>query len=134
MLVLKESEAEISLGDFQEIEKIVKGNLPSIFKRLYIKNNGGFPEVTRLEVDDFIYSINGFHSVRYGRLPIDKLILDFYQAWPELKGFVPFAYDDGGNEFMLCLNEDGYENVFLWLADERRLEKVCCSFEAFCQR
>lgn len=131
MLDLEDAEAKINISDFVKIESLAGGQLPERFKEIYLHNNGGFPEATMVRGDDHMFSINGFNPVKHGALPIEKLMVELAGDHDFLQGYVPFAYDDGGNSFMLSLNEKDFNVVCLWLQDEVRLEKVCASFDGF---
>ncbi|WP_416467106.1 SMI1/KNR4 family protein [Pseudomonas sp. LFS044] len=131
MLDLEESESAIDIGDFSQIEYLAGGKLPPLFKKIYLKNNGGFPEATEVEGDEYVFSINGFNSIKFGNLPIEKLMQEYASQDSILVGCVPFAYDDGGNSFMLSLKREDAGVVYLWLQDEMRLERVCSSFDDF---
>jgi len=131
MLDLEESESSIDMGDFSQIELLAGGKLPPLFKRIYLKNNGGFPEATEVEGDEYVFSINGFNSIKFGKLTIEKLMQDYAGQDSGLEGYVPFAYDDGGNSFMLSLKKQDAGVVYLWIQGEMRLEKVCSSFDNF---
>lgn len=131
MLNLEEPESSIDMGDFTQIELLARGKLPSLFKKIYLKNNGGFPEATEVEGDEYVFSINGFNSIKFGRLPIEKLMQEYASQDGNFEGYVPFAYDDGGNSFMLSLKDEDAGVVYLWLQDEKRLERVCSSFDHF---
>jgi SMI1 / KNR4 family. len=131
MLDLEESESSIDMGDFSQIELLAGGKLPPLFKRIYLKNNGGFPEATEVEGDEYVFSINGFNPIKFGKLPIEKLMQEYTDQDGDLEGYVPFAYDDGGNSFMLSLKKEDDGVVYLWVQGEMRLEKVCSSFDDF---
>ncbi|PVZ37267.1 SMI1/KNR4 family protein [Pseudomonas sp. CC120222-01a] len=131
MLDLEESESSIDMGDFSQIELLAGGKLPPLFKRIYLKNNGGFPEATEVEGDEYVFSINGFNPIKFGKLPIEKLMQEYTDQDSDLEGYVPFAYDDGGNSFMLSLKKEDDGVVYLWIQGEMRLEKVCSSFDGF---
>lgn len=131
MLDLEESESGIDIDDFSQIEHLAGGKLPPLFKKIYLKNNGGFPEATEVEGDEYVFSINGFNSIKFGNLPIEKLMQEYASQDGNLEGYVPFAYDDGGNSFMPSLKKDEAGAVYLWLQDEMRLERVCSRFDDF---
>ncbi|MDK2355467.1 SMI1/KNR4 family protein [Enterobacter hormaechei] len=45
---------------------------------------------------------------------------------------VPFAYDDGGNSFLLSLkSDDSLGKVFVFLMDDKEVELVSGSFSEF---
>ncbi|EAN5126954.1 SMI1/KNR4 family protein, partial [Salmonella enterica] len=48
-----------------------------------------------------------------------------------LKKMVPFAYDEGGNCFLLSLRDKDYGKVYIWLMDEKELAFVSESFDEF---
>lgn len=131
MLDLEDSYGQISFADFIEVEKLVKSSLPQTFKKLYLHNNGGFPARTEFDGEEFCFSIGGFNPIRYGNPSIESLIKDFYRADGSMQCLVPFAYDDGGNTFMLSLRTEDYGKVYLWLQDEERMELVISSFDSF---
>lgn len=131
MIPLDDAENPISAADFDPIELRFAAKLPKAFKDFYLANNGGYPQGNRIRGDKFVYSINGFTPIKHGKLPMEKLTKDYAESFPELIGYLPFAYDDGGNGFVLSLRRDDHGRIYLWLYDERRLEPVCSSFEAF---
>ncbi|MDD1980303.1 SMI1/KNR4 family protein [Pseudomonas asiatica] len=131
MLDLEGSESSIDVGDFSEIETLANGKLPILFKEIYLRNNGGFPGITEVEGDEYVFSINGFNSVKFGELPIEKLMQEYNAQDKALHGYVPFAYDDGGNSFMLSLREEDAGTVYLLIQDGLQMERVCASFDDF---
>ncbi|MDO7909245.1 SMI1/KNR4 family protein [Pseudomonas monteilii] len=131
MLELEGAESSITPDDFLDVEKLAGGVLPLYFKALYLSANGGFPAATEVEGEECVFSINGFNSIKFGGLPIEKLMQDFYSQDEKLRGYVPFAYDDGGNSFMLSLKCESSGVVYLLLHEDLRLERVCKSFEVF---
>ena len=78
-----------------------------------------------------MFRINGFNSTKFGRLPIEKLMQGYADQNNELKGYVPLAYDGGGNSFMLILKKESAGVVCLWIQDVNRVERVCWSFLGF---
>ncbi|MNJ04933.1 hypothetical protein D3C73_1659290 [compost metagenome] len=44
---------------------------------------------------------------------------------------MPFAYDDGGNSFMLSLREEDAGTVYLLIQDGLQMERVCARFDDF---
>ncbi|MFK3906917.1 SMI1/KNR4 family protein [Pseudomonas monteilii] len=131
MLELEGAENSITPDDFLDVEKLAGGVLPLSFKALYLSANGGFPAATEVEGEECVFSINGFNPIKFGGLPIERLMQDFYSQDEKLRGYVPFAYDEGGNSFMLSLNRENSGVVYLLLHDDLQLERVCESFEVF---
>ncbi|MEG1039682.1 MAG: SMI1/KNR4 family protein [Pseudomonas sp.] len=131
MLDLEESESNIDVDDFSRIELLAGGSLPALFKDIYLRNNGGYTEATEVEGDDYVFSVNGFNPIKFGGLPIEKLMVEYASQDPALERYVPFAYDDGGNSFMLCLRGEGAGAVYLLIQDGFKMERVCASFDDF---
>ncbi|KDN10139.1 hypothetical protein GAPWKB30_1247 [Gilliamella apicola] len=44
---------------------------------------------------------------------------------------IPFAYDEGGNCFLLSLKNENYGEIYIWLMDEKELVLVSESFDSF---
>ncbi|QKZ03785.1 SMI1/KNR4 family protein [Pseudomonas eucalypticola] len=131
MLTLDDASQNIDIGDFSELERLAGGTLPNAFKVLYLRHNGGFPPSGDFDGDEYVFSINGFNPVKYGRPSIEQLLMRLGEEYSLLKGLVPFAYDDGGNTFMLSVRDADCGVVYLWIQGESRLEKVISSFEEF---
>lgn len=76
--------------------------------------------------------LGGFNPIKYGDLPIEQLYRDLLGSFAELRNMVPFAYDDGGNCFLLSLKpDDSSGKIFIFLMDEKTLEFVADSFAEF---
>lgn len=131
MLSLEDAGVSIGLGDFAELEKLSGGRLPQSFKRFYLKNNGGYIENKRLYAEDFVYSIHGFDSIKVGEPPIEVSYMDYVENDESFSGLIPFAFDEGGNNYMLSVRATDYGVVYLWLQDEEELRRVFSSFDDF---
>ena len=127
-LVLEESEKNISLDDIINFETSNKIALPKDFIDFYLINNGGYlPEEN--EPNPFL--LGGFFSFSHGKLPIEKRYKELLEDWPNLLGMIPFAYDDGGNLFLISTVSESYGEVNIWLIDENELDVVSASFSSF---
>ncbi|EGH74623.1 SMI1/KNR4 family protein [Pseudomonas syringae] len=131
MLILENSGANISLKDFYELENLAGGKLPQSFKKFYLKNNGGYIENKRLYGDEYVYSIHGFESIKGGNPGVEASYLDFIENDESFTGLIPFAFDEGGNSYLLSLRPDDYGNIYLWLQEEDEMQKVFDDFESF---
>ena len=131
MLNLEDAGLNIDLGDFAELERLAGGRLPQSFKKFYLKNNGGYVENKRLYGDEFVYSIHGFDSIKFGEPPIETSYADFLENDESFSGLIPFAFDEGGNSYMLSVRPADYGVVYLWLQDGEELRKVFNSFDDF---
>lgn len=124
-LVLEESEKKINLDDIRNFENCNNLALPNDFIDFYLINNGGYlPEAD--EPNPFLFG--GFFSFSHGKLPIEKRYKELLEDWPNLLGMIPFAYDDGGNLFLISTVSESYGEVKIWLTDENELDTVSASF------
>jgi hypothetical protein len=131
MLNLNDSEQSLSEKDLCEIRSLFISNIPEDFLEFYKKDNGGYPEENMVMSKENIYSLNGFHPIKYGRLSIERLFVDLTNENPEFKDYIPFAYDDGGNNYLLSLAPETYGNILLWIWEENNLALVSRSFRDF---
>ncbi|WP_420911838.1 SMI1/KNR4 family protein [Chryseobacterium angstadtii] len=56
-----------------------------------------------------VFTINGFNPIKYGLLPIEKIIQDYKESGIVFDKKIPFAYDNGGNIFLL--SEEGSVHI-----------------------
>jgi len=127
-LILEESEHALSVQELDEFEKIFSAALPAGFKEFYLRSNGGnLPENKR----DNEFLLGGFTPIKYGEAPIEVVYSDLIDDIPSLKGMIPFAYDQGGNSFVLSVKGDDCGSIHIFLMDEKELAFVCGSFEEF---
>lgn len=76
--------------------------------------------------------LGGFNPLKYGDLPIERLFGDLTESFGELRNMVPFAYDEGGNSFLLSIKQDdSLGKIFVFLMDEKELEFIADSFSEF---
>ncbi|XTZ39048.1 SMI1/KNR4 family protein [Salmonella enterica] len=125
-MYLSDSEKKLTAEDLKSFNEFFSHHLPVSFQDFYTKNNGGYP-LNNQEGNAFM--LGGFNPIRYGDLPIEKLYRDLIELFGELKNMVPFAYDEGGNTFLLSLKpDDSFGKIFIFLMDEKELELVADSF------
>lgn len=129
-MILDNAEKSISLEDFSNFEAGFSRLLPVSFRDHYLAHNGGFPEADLINGEKQTFSIDGFISIKYGVLPIEKLLAQMITLLPK-KDFVPFANDSGGNIFILSLADHDYGCVYLITAGENERIYVSKSFESF---
>lgn len=103
----------IAMADFEALEQALGRPLPAAFKQHYLRYNGGAPSDTQVPGDDAWEptEVALFNSVKYP-LPgqgASSEILHHYQAMLAkhvIPDFVlPFAWDPGGNLFVLNLRD-----------------------------
>jgi hypothetical protein len=93
---------ELDLKNFEESLQII---LPDDFKKHYLAYNGGYPPYEYVKGVKHIFTINGFNPIKYGLLPIEKIVADYKESGIVFEKKVPFAYDNGGNVFLI--SEEG---------------------------
>ncbi|NIF24412.1 SMI1/KNR4 family protein [Candidatus Pantoea multigeneris] len=127
-LTLEGSEENITLDDIRKFEMSNNVELPTNFIDFYLINNGGYsPE--KYEPNPFL--LGGFFSFSHGKVPIEKRYKELLEDWPNLLGLIPFAYDDGGNLFLISTVSDSYGEIKIWITDESELGNVSMSFLSF---
>lgn len=127
-LTLEESEHALCVQDLNDFERRFSAPLPTAFKEFYLGNNGGYLHEGNID-NNFLLA--GFTPIKYGELPIEIVYRDLTDSIPSLKEMIPFAYDHGGNSFLLSLQKVDFGNIYLYLMDEEELAFVCRSFEEF---
>jgi len=129
-MYLLDSEKTLSVIEMDSFNAFFDNDLPDSFKDFFLKDNGGYPIDNE---EGNVFMLGGFHPIKYGSLPIEAIYQDLTESFLELRDMVPFAYDEGGNSFLLSLKkEDGsFGRVFVFLMDEKALEEVADSFSDF---
>ena len=129
-MILSDAEQSITVEEFSEFESRFMSGLPASFKNHYLVGNGGFPDAEFVNGESNIFSIDGFIPIKYGSLPIERLLREMQTSLPK-ESFVPFANDSGGNIFILLLNEKEYGAIYLITADTNEMVYVSRSFDDF---
>ncbi|MGN8274943.1 SMI1/KNR4 family protein [Pseudomonas sp. SMN5] len=127
-LTLEDSENALSVQELNEFQEKFNVELPTAFRNFYLKHNGGNLSESNSE-NEFL--LGGFTPIKYGEAPIEIVYRDLTDDVPSLKAMIPFAYDQGGNPFLLSVKRDDFGSVYLYLMDEEDLAFVCESFEEF---
>lgn len=100
------SNPAITAADVDHLESVIGKKLPAPFRNHYLKYNGGTPERTYWQADDFEepVEVSVFKPIVGG----ESTVLSTYQLMLKKKvlpeHLLPFANDWGGNFF--CLNLD----------------------------
>ncbi|WP_440778861.1 SMI1/KNR4 family protein [Pseudomonas syringae] len=131
LIPLITSTPRISIADFDNLEKEIGGQLPPDFKDIYLSINGG-------NIDDSNDSnsllLSGFLPIRYGQPPMKQAYKELIEEFPTLKGKLPFAFDEGGNYFLLSSFGHDQGEVGLWIMDTEEYHIVAESFSEFLVR
>ncbi|WGH77096.1 SMI1/KNR4 family protein [Tenacibaculum tangerinum] len=122
------AEKSIKSEDLVAFEKKFELILPERYKEHMLKFNGGFPD------KDYYKGVNiaHFNPIKYGDDTLEHNILDLQDVLPV--GYLPFAYDLGGNQICMDLNEgENYGKVYYLPMDmgDIRSEFLSDSFEIF---
>lgn len=115
---------ETDLEKFEELLDII---LPDDFKAHYLTYNGGYPPYDYVRGIKHIFSINGFNPIKYGLLPIEKIVEDYQSSEIVFEKKIPFAYDNGGNVFLI--SEEG--QIFIIAVEELKNQNFTLVSESF---
>ncbi|ATA77236.1 hypothetical protein CAPN010_01090 [Capnocytophaga cynodegmi] len=108
-----QTEQKLTLADMDDFERKIGLKLPQDFKEHYLKFNGGYPSFEYVKGLRNIFTINGFDSIKYGALPIEKLIDDFRESGVDFNNKIPFANDNGDNIFLISLDDSDYGKIYI---------------------
>jgi hypothetical protein len=103
--------------------------------------NGGGPAQEDVEAGRWGLPVHGFDPIKYGRLPIERLIEDMGAIEPEDETFgswapgcyVPFAHDEGGSPPFLALRDTTLA-ACIYPPGMAATLRVARSFAEFCER
>lgn len=101
----EQSEKQLTQEELNNFEENFQVSLPDDFRQHYLNYNGGYPPYDYVKGLKNIFTINGFDSIKYGTLPIEQAIADHKKSGITFEKKIPFAYDNGGNVFLI--SEDG---------------------------
>ncbi|MFJ1431821.1 SMI1/KNR4 family protein [Capnocytophaga canimorsus] len=108
-----QTEQKLTSADIDDFERKIGLKLPQDFKEHYLKFNGGYPSFEYVKGLRNIFTINGFDSIKYGALPIEKLIDDFRESGVDFNNKIPFANDNGDNIFLISLDDSDYGKIYI---------------------
>ncbi len=122
---------ELSNADLDSLEVLLGGKVPLEFRRLYLASNGGYIDDSQ---EGNALLLAGFVPIKYGRIPMELAYKELTRDFPQMKGRVPFAFDEGGNYFLLTLAEGEQGEVGLWIMDTEEYHVVADDFSEFLYR
>ncbi|MBD8576536.1 SMI1/KNR4 family protein [Pseudomonas syringae] len=128
---LIESAASLSKADIHSFEQRLEGRLPEAFRDFYLAINGGYID-DALNGNDLLLA--GFVPIKYGRVPMEQAYSELVEDVPALVGKIPFAFDEGGNYFLLSLGDADHGTIGLWIMDTGQYHEVAHDFPAFLDR
>ncbi len=115
-------ESPLRAEDLDGLEQLTECVLPPAFRAFYLRHNGGWPIA---ESGMF----HGFTAVKHGALPIERLWAGLREDTDAFDEWMPFAYDAGGNIFLLHVGSESTGAVRVYLGGEDRWIPCADSFE-----
>ena len=122
------TEERIERGDLLTLEQTLEYPLPEAYKVHVLKFNGGTPSKKYFKGK----SIAFFNSIKNGEDTLEENIIALKDLLP--KGYIPFAYDAGGNQICMDLREgENYGKIYYLPMDMGDIdpEFLANSFEEF---
>ena len=91
-------EQKLTTEELAAFEQQYNITLPKAFKEHYLQYKGG---------------INSFYPIKYGVLPIEKIISDYEKSGIVFDDKIPFAYDNGGNIYLISVAQNTYGYIYI---------------------
>jgi len=123
----EQAEKALTESDLKQFEAHLQIILPGDFKAHYLRYNGGYPPYEYVKGINHIFSINGFNPIKYGLLPIEKIVEDYRSGKIDFLKKIPFAYDNGGNVFLIA--QEG--QIYIIAAEELENQNFTLVSESF---
>ena len=132
----EDAEQALTEDELKAFEEEWELNLPKEFIYLYLESNGGYPPFDAVEGEEYVFNIDWFLPIKYGKLTIDRLLKDLRSQGIDMKGMLPFAADPYDNLFVISLSPADYGSVYLFGQEDDPGESssyryVCSSFVDF---
>ncbi|MBF7144346.1 MULTISPECIES: SMI1/KNR4 family protein [Pseudomonas] len=127
LINLKNSQPGLVIVDVNNLEEILKVKFPNDLVSFYLAQNGG--DLEENEPNSLLLS--GFVPIKYGEIPVELAYEELISDFPHLSGKIPFAFDEGGNYFLLETVGPDKGKIELWIMDTEELLSVAESFLEF---
>jgi len=132
----EESARGLTIEEIQAFEAEWGITLPREFIDLYMVSNGGYPPFDVVEGEEYIYPVDWFLPIKYGKVTIDGLLRENRNEGVDIKGLIPFAADPHDNLFVMSVAPADYGSVYLFKQEDDPGESssyglVCKSFTDF---
>jgi hypothetical protein len=137
---LADTEKPLTDEVFTAFKRLFHGEIPLSFKRHYMADNGGAPSEEDVEAGKWgLRVLHGFNPIRYGTLTIEELVETIgpidpeggeFGSWEKFS-YVPFGYDEGGNNIFLSLRDSDYGSVYWHAHDTASVQIIFRSFDEF---
>lgn len=125
------------IDDLEELEKRYNFNFPNDLKSFYLQYNGGRPKRTRVTLQVGDWKSNTRLNKIYALYELEKKLKDIYEDW-WIEEFIPFASDEGGDDFCFSTRDFDYGCIYFFMSDclddenpENALIKVGENFTQF---
>ena len=115
---LSNSGDHLSMDDIREFEAEQDIELPDLYIKFLIENNGGRPEKKYFTISDEQGDsiLSRFYSIGDTKNSLSKYLDIFEGRIPE--DFIPIANDPSGNILCLGIRNEYCENIFFWDHEE----------------
>ena len=132
MLVLTDTDPAISSEDFLQFEEILGKKLPEAMKDLYLKYNGGQPQVRGVHDDRHLFPFNSFDSLEEIKKSLTWFDDEVVPEGFKVTDLLHFAYDPGSGNYALSLRAEDYGKVYFYVLEEKaEIYGLWASFEEF---
>ena len=132
MLVLTDTDPAVSREDLLQFEEFLGKNLPEAMKDLYLKYNGGQPQVRGVHDEHHLFPFNSFNSLEEMCQSLTWYDDEAVPAGFRATDLLHFAYDPGSGNYALSLREEDYGMVYFYVLEETaELYGQWPSFEVF---
>jgi cell wall assembly regulator SMI1 len=130
------AEQALTIEDLKAFEAAWEVTLPKDFIDFYMASNGGYPPFDAVEGVEYVYTVDWFLPIKYGKTTIDMILRDEVKQGIDIQGKIPFAADPADNVFVLSLAPADYGTVYLFGHENDPAEGssyafVCSSFTDF---
>lgn len=105
--------------------------LPKDFKEHYLQYNGGYPPYENVKGKQHLFTINSFYPIKYGVLPIEKIISDYEKSGIVFEDKILFAYDNGGNIYLISVAQNTYGYIYIVEAERAEDKAFVLVSESF---
>lgn len=116
-LSFRRNAGNIDLPQIDEIEKKYSIRLPPDYKDFLVRYNGIYSNEDTFVKGENIYTVQGFYPIGHSEsyTGLDTAISISKEFLP--MHMVPFAYNPGGNYFLLSVGSDDYGKVYFHFSD-----------------
>ncbi|RZK43454.1 MAG: SMI1/KNR4 family protein [Hymenobacter sp.] len=139
-LTFTQNAPKLSQADIDHAEAVMNVSLPIQFVEHYLHYNGGFPSkpcVLDKHTDSFVY-VKVFSSLCHKRPnsdnnTIEQSYLGFQARRAIPPEYLPFSYDDGGNQFCIHLPTQKIVYILMDMGDfnKKLVHDIALSFDSF---